>query len=97
MALQDDINNLTKQINDEQQRAHVLEEQIMKEQQESAQKIDSWQQQIRQHYDQVERMQQDMQAKQQQLADKQRQQAEEAQQSTQKAQEIAKGISRGLF
>ena len=76
MATQDDIDNLTNQINHERQSATLLQDQILKEQQASAQRIDSWQQQARRHNDAATRMQQNLESKQHQLMHEIEQQAE---------------------
>lgn len=94
MALQDDINNLTSQINEEQQSATILEADIAKEQQNSAQKVHSLQDRAQRHHDSIERMQQELQVKQRELAQEQQRQADEAKAANEKAKHVAKEIAR---
>ena len=68
MTTQDDINNLTEQINAEQQSAALLENEISKEQQNSAQRISKLQEKARRHHDAAAHMQQNLEAKQKQHA-----------------------------
>lgn len=97
MATQDDINNLIGQINDEQQRAKLLEEQITKEQQKSAQLVESWQQQAGRHREAATRLSQRLDDLQRQLTDEQHRQIGETKKAHDKAKNITKGMSRGLF
>ncbi|GEM_PF-2048254 len=97
MATQDDINNLISQIKGERQSAKLLDEQITKEQQNSTQLIESWQQQAKRHRETATRMAQRLDDLQRQLTDEQYRQSDEAKKANDKAKNINKGISRGLF
>ena len=94
MALQDDINNLTRDIAGEEQSATILDDQISSEQLTSGQKVQAWQQQAGRHRDAAVRMSQDLQAKQQELAREQQQAQAEAEGDAKRraAEEVARRI-----
>lgn len=97
MATQDDIDNLTNQINSEQQSATLLEKEITKEQQNSAQKVSKWQEQARRHHDTAAHLQQNLEAKQKELTREQEEAAAAQQQAKDKAKHTAETIARHLL
>lgn len=97
MGTQDDINSLTDQINAEQQSAAILESDIAKEQQNSMQKINGWQEQARRHHDTATRLQQSLEDKQKQLLREQQEAAAAAQHEKDKTKQVTETVVRHLF
>jgi hypothetical protein len=96
MATQDDIDNLTNQINAEQQSAELLEKDIAKEQQNSAQKISGLQERARRHHDTAAHMMQTLEAKQKELI-REQQDAAADEHAKEKARHNAEMIARRLI
>lgn len=97
MATQNDIDTLKSQIGSEQQSASLLDEEIRKEEQNTAQKVAAWQQKSDSHRQAADRMQQDLKAKQDELQREQQKEAEDAKAKSEQMKKVAGDTVSGLF